>query len=210
MAGLEIPPGTARRALERGEAAGMLTVLNPAPVPALSWSEVRGLIATARVLTPNRAEAAALALAAAVPADHDGAPGEPEAMGPYGEAAAAARRLLAAGAREVAITLGPWGCLAAKAGRGLFVIPAVPVEAVDTVGAGDAFTGALAVALAEGRLIAEAADWACAAAALAVTRAGAQPSLPHRREIDELAEQVAHARDRDIENTAEANEQRGA
>jgi ribokinase len=58
---------------------------------------------------------------------------------------------------------------------------------MDTVGAGDAFTGALAVALAEGRSLLESAAWASAAAALAVTRPGAQSALPYRDAIDELA-----------------------
>ncbi len=194
LAGLEISVPTALRALERGEAAGMLTILNPAPVPELSTSDARALVAAARVVTPNQAEAEALAVAAAVPVGHDGVSGTPEATGRYGEAAAAARRLLSAGAQEVVVTLGSGGCLAAFAERGFQVIPAVSVEAVDTVGAGDAFTGALAVSLAEGRPFGEAVDWACAAAALAVTRAGAQPSLPHRREIDELAARVPAAR----------------
>ncbi len=66
-------------------------------------------------------------------------------------------------------------------------IRAFPMEAVDTVGAGDAFNGALATALAEGRALFEAAVWATAAAGLAVTRPGAQPALPRRDAIDRLA-----------------------
>jgi ribokinase len=67
------------------------------------------------------------------------------------------------------------------------LIPAPEVVPVDTVGAGDAFNGALAAALAEGRPMVEAAAWACAAGALAVTRPGAQGAAPHRAEIDRLA-----------------------
>jgi ribokinase len=66
-------------------------------------------------------------------------------------------------------------------------LPAHRVEAVDTVGAGDAFSAALAVALAEGRSIDQAAAWATAAAGLAVMRPGAQDALPRRPEIDRLA-----------------------
>ena len=66
------------------------------------------------------------------------------------------------------------------------VVPAPKVNAVDAVGAGDAFCGALAVALAEGRPAAEAARWACCAGALAATWPGAQPSLPTRDEVDGL------------------------
>ena len=83
------------------------------------------------------------------------------------------------------ITLGAEGCLIVEEGssRG---IPAPRVEAVDTVGAGDAFNGALATALAEGRPLHEAASWAAAAAALAVTKPGAQSALPTRDAIDAL------------------------
>ena len=69
----------------------------------------------------------------------------------------------------------------------MVVVPAYPVTALDTVGAGDAFNGALAVALAEGRSLIEAAVWASDAAALAVTRTGAQDGLPSRDVIDDLA-----------------------
>ncbi len=173
LAGLEIPVGTAQRALERGVRAKMRTVLNPAPVPTLTESEAKSLLAFATVITPNRAEALALA---GMTAD---AGGEPDWR-------LCADRLLATGAAGVVITLGSSGCLAAAAG-GPRPIPAPRVEAIDTVGAGDAFTGALAVALAERRSLLEAAAWASAAAALAVTRPGAQSALPYRDAIDELA-----------------------
>jgi ribokinase len=171
LAGLEIPVATARRALERGAAAGMVTILNPAPAPTLSESEAKGLLTAAGVITPNRAEALALAGMAA--------DAEPDWN-------RCADRLLAMGAKGVVMTLGSSGCRVTAAG-GLRSIPAPRVEAVDTVGAGDAFTGALAVALAERRSLLEAAAWASAAAALAVTRPGAQSALPHRDAIDELA-----------------------
>jgi ribokinase len=172
LTGLEIPVGTAQRALERGARARMLTVLNPAPVPAtLTESEAKSLLAAATVITPNRAEALALAgMATDVEPDWD----------------LCADRLLAMGTQAVVMTLGSLGCRVAAAG-GLWPIPAPRVEAVDTVGAGDAFTGALAVALAERRSLLEAAAWASAAAALAVTRPGAQSALPTRAAIDELA-----------------------
>ena len=90
------------------------------------------------------------------------------------------RRLSALGA---AARSSPWAPrLPDRDGEGEpWPIPAPRVEAVDTVGAGDAFNGALAVALAEGRPIVEAAAWACAAAALAVTKPGAQAALPTAR-----------------------------
>ena len=92
------------------------------------------------------------------------------------------------GPAAVVITLGSRGCqVIADKSR---LIPAPAVEAVDTVGAGDAFNGALAVALAEGRPLEEAAQWANAAAALAVTRPGAQAALAFRDSIDQLAARV--------------------
>jgi ribokinase len=173
LASLEIPVETARRALERGVGVGMLTILNPAPVPTLTESEAKGLLTAATVITPNRAEALALA---GLPAD---AGTEPDWR-------LCADRLHAMGTEDVVITLGSMGCRVAAA-AGLWPIPAPRVEAVDTVGAGDAFSGALAVALAERRSLVESAAWASAAAALAVTRPGAQAALPHREAIDQLA-----------------------
>jgi ribokinase len=84
------------------------------------------------------------------------------------------------------ITLGADGCIFAEGDRTTHVA-ARRVAAVDTVGAGDAFNGALASALAGGRTLAEAAAWAVAAAALAVTQPGAQSALPRRDEIDAFA-----------------------
>jgi ribokinase len=170
LAGLEIPVETAVRALHRGARAGMRTILNPAPVPSIAADRVRELLAAAEVVTPNRVEAAALA-----------GTDRPD------DASAMARALIALGARGVVVTMGVDGCLVASVDEEPGRIPAPRVEAVDTVGAGDAFTGALAVAIAEGRSLHEAAAWACAAAALAVTRPGAQAALPSRDAIDQLS-----------------------
>ena len=173
LTGWEIPVETATRALLRGGQAGMLTILNPAPVPARPAPELRILLTTAAVITPNRVEAMALA-----------------GMSPEATAQADWRRcgerLL--GVRNLAaiLTTGSRGCEVADA-SGIWAIEAHRVEAVDTVGAGDAFNGALAVALAEGRSPVEAAAWANAAAALAVTQPGAQLALPNREAIDRLA-----------------------
>jgi ribokinase len=176
LAGLEIPVGTAIRAIERGSAAGMQVVLNPAPVPALKEAQKTALLRAASVITPNQGEALVLAGMNAGDTDWD----------------ACADRLLAAGARAVVITLGARGCLVATPGL-TFRLAAFPVEVRDTVGAGDAFNGALAVALAEKRSLPDAARWASAAAALATTHPGAQPSLPFRDAIDRLAAQAAES-----------------
>jgi ribokinase len=167
LAGLEIPFPTAIRAMRRGKTAGMMVVLNPAPAPALTRSEVEALLSVADVVTPNRVEALMLA-------GQDGGRLDP---------AACARRLLALGPRAVVITLGADGCLVAE-GDAFQSVPAPKVEAVDTVGAGDAFNGALAVALGEGLQLVQAARRAVVAAALATTCPGAQSALPHRDEIE--------------------------
>jgi ribokinase len=173
LASLEIPVETAIRALRRGAKAGMMTILNPAPVPALATSGARQrLLPAALVVTPNRVEALALAgMAADLAAEPD-----------WG---LCADRLRAQGTSAVVITLGSRGCHVTAA-SGIWSLPAPRVKTVDTVGAGDAFNGALAVALAERRSLPEAAAWANAAAALAVTQAGAQSALPFRDAIDRL------------------------
>ncbi len=162
VASCEIPLETVRCALELARDRGVPTILNPAPVPdaGLEFLEL------VDYLTPNAGEAARLS----------GGDGE--------EAAAAALR--ARGARRVLVTLGERGVLACGDGPPRHV-PAFRVDAVDTTAAGDAFNGALAVALAEGRELLAAVRFANAAAAVACTRRGAQASLPARAELERLA-----------------------
>lgn len=142
--------------------AGGLVLHNPAPA-------VVGAVPPPRVdlLVPNRTELAALT-GTAVPETID-------------EVVAAARKLTGAGA--VVVTLGGDGVLLLEGASHLH-IPAFAVRPVDTTAAGDSYCGALAVALAEGRTLEQAARWACAAAAISTTRAGAQPSLARRDEVD--------------------------
>ncbi len=168
LASLEIPVPAVAAALRRARAAGMTTIVNPAPANRAA-AEPEFLILV-DVLTPNEEEATALA--------------EPTARGIDGvrESAHSLRRM---GVRDVIVTLGENGCLVVTEHEECR-IAAPSVQVVDTVGAGDAFSGALAVALAEGRPLVEAADWACAAGALAVTRPGAQGALPSRAQIDQL------------------------
>ena len=97
-----------------------------------------------------------------------------------------AAAIRALGAAHVIVTLGAGGAVA-EGGAGRVHVPAFEVTAVDTTGAGDAFNGALAVALAERRPLAVALRFANAAAALACTRRGAQPSLPTRHEVERFA-----------------------
>ena len=95
-----------------------------------------------------------------------------------------ARALLGIGVKNVLITLGAEGVCVAQDGGATFHVSAFPVKAVDTVGAGDTFCGALAVACGEGRNLDEAVRFASAAAAISVTRAGAQNAAPQRVEIE--------------------------
>jgi ribokinase len=181
LVGLEIPIETAKRALVRGSEAGMLTILNPAPVPAAA-SLAADLLSFADVITPNRVEALALA---GMPA---GSPSEPD----WSLCAAELRKH---GARATVITLGARGCLVATPdGNRSFEPPAV--KAVDTVGAGDAFNGAFAVALAAGKSLVDAATWANAAAALAVTKPGAQSALADRDAIERIRGNIRSTGDR--------------
>ena len=167
LASLEVPIETVVRAVERAHRAGMIVVVNPAPGDRRLVE--LGALPLIDVLTPNQHEAALLA-----GLDGDGDP------------RAAAEALSAEGVGAVVVTLGGEGCLVVTA-EGVVPIPAHAVDVVDTVGAGDAFNGALAVALAEGRPLATAAAWAGAAGAIAVTKPGAQGALPTRAEIDRVA-----------------------
>ncbi len=163
LACLEVPLAAVARGLQRARRAGMTTVLNPAPADrALMGPDVLGLV---DVLTPNSEEALELT--------------------GQGSVEESARCLKALGARSVVVTLGGDGALVVT-DEGLVQLPPCVVEVVDTVGAGDAFNGALAVGLAEGLTLLEAAARACAAGALAVTKPGAQGALPRRDEIDRL------------------------
>jgi ribokinase len=173
LAGLEVRAETVARAIERGSRAGMRVILNPAPVPSSPEFFTPGLLSLVNVLTPNRVEALALARMSSK-------------TGYEPDWDQCADRLLQTGAHAVVITLGPLGCLVATTANKRR-IPAPHVDAVDTVGAGDAFHGALAVALGENRSLEDAASWATAAAALAVTQTGAQAALPYREAIDRLA-----------------------
>ncbi|MHB8780139.1 MAG: ribokinase [Candidatus Geothermincolia bacterium] len=159
-------------AVEIAAAAGVTVILNPAPAAPIADE----LLARVDILTPNETEAAALS----------GLP----VTGPE-DAGAAARALMARGARNVMVTLGSRGVLVVTADEERF-IPSYPVDCVDATGAGDAFSGALATAVAEGRDVFTAAEFANVAAALSVTKLGTAPAMPYRKEIEE----AMRARDR--------------
>jgi ribokinase len=160
----EIPAAVLTAAIDRAQAAQVMTVLNLAPVP----PDASGLLeAGVDWLIVNAPEAAAIL-------------GRPVA-GPAAAQAAAAD-LAGPGASHVVITLGPDGAVladSASAGPGTaLAVPGFSVRSVDTVGAGDAFVAALGVAVASGAAPPEAVRLACAAAATTVTRPGAQDGLP--------------------------------
>ncbi|WP_435928416.1 ribokinase [Dryocola sp. BD613] len=144
-------------------------VLNPAPACVLS-DELLGLV---NMITPNETEAEKLT-GIRVENDED--------------AAKAAQALHGKGIETVIITLGSRGVWLSEQGKGQRV-PGFKVNAVDTIAAGDTFNGALVTALLEEKTLNEAIRFAHAAAAIAVTRKGAQPSVPWRNEIDEFLQQ---------------------
>lgn len=161
---LEIPRETVVE-VARAVRPGTLLVLNASP-PAALPAEV---LAACAVLVVNEHEARTLL--AGDPAAGATAPGE------------WARALLARGPAAVVVTLGAAGALVAD-GRGVVTVPSSRVPAVDTTGAGDAFTGALCLRLAAGAGLEEAARFAVRVAAVAVTRRGAQESYPAAAEVD--------------------------
>lgn len=163
---LETPLKTAQYAAQLAATAGMRVILNPAPARPLPSALLHGLY----LLTPNEIEAALLT----------GVTVRSELA-----AARAADRLLSRGVQNVIVTMGAKGAYVAGERLRQFV-PAYKVKAVDTTGAGDVFNGALAVAIAEGKTLFEAASFANAAAAISVTRLGAQSSTPTRKEIEQV------------------------
>ena len=162
---LEIPYDAVFRAIQLAKKHGRLVVLNPAPAPDSLPAEV---IASLDYFTPNETEMARIA-------------GMP--VGGTEEAVAAGRRLVEAGVGTVLATLGEAGALLVTAETAQ-VIPTLRVEAVDTTAAGDTFNGAFVTALAEGMPEAEAIAFGNKAAAISVTRKGAQTSIPTRGEVD--------------------------
>jgi ribokinase len=164
---LEQPLDAALRALEIARAGGARTILNPAPAAALP----EGMLALCDYVTPNETEA-------------EGLTGLP--VTGVEEATRAAEALRAMGAGTAIVTLGENGALYHDGATVLHVPGMRAGPVVETTGAGDAFNGGLAVALAEGMGPQDAVRFANATAAISVTRAGTAPSMPARAEIDAL------------------------
>lgn len=165
---LETPPETVRAGVLEARRQGAFTILDPAPAQCLP----RNFLEQFDLITPNESEACLLLE-------------RPEGSVSVSTAAECAAALLGLGARAVLLKLGEAGCIYVDQEKQLRS-EGFRVTAVDTTAAGDTFNGALAVALTEGRDFPSAMRFANAAAAISVTRAGAQTSIPTRAEVDRL------------------------
>lgn len=167
MLQLEVSIGLSIKVAELAATQGVQVILDPGPVRPVPEEFYRHV----SIITPNETEAEALV-------------GYP--VTDARTAASAAEELLARGVGSVVIKLGAQGAYWAD-GHGKGTVLPFAVQAVDTVAAGDAFNGALAVALSEGHPLESAVRWGCAAGALSVTRVGAQDSMPTRDAVLALA-----------------------
>jgi ribokinase len=192
----EVPLHVVREALTCAQAAGATTILNPAPATGID----RSIFALADIITPNRNE---LSMLLATEARRTGRRNDPTQ-----EAPSRARLLLEPGPegpgvrKAVIVTLGAAGVMVlerndaepadvTQTGRDfegvrIWEVPAERVSTIDSTGAGDAFNGALAAAIAEGRPLAEAVQRAVAAGALATTHVGAREGMPTALELEEF------------------------
>ena len=171
LAQLEIPIETVEHLTDLCREEGIPLILDPAPARALPAS----MFPRVRWFTPNETEAAFYAAQFTNEA-HESDPVQ------------IARALLNAGVENVVLKLGSRGAYLASMNGSSHSIPAFPVKAVDTTAAGDAYNGAFATALMLGMEQNAAARFAAAAAAISVTRSGAQPSMPTRAEVEALLE----------------------
>jgi ribokinase len=158
---LECPLEAVTEAVDLAKAYDLKVVLNPAPAQQLSET----LLSNVAYLTPNQKELQMLT----------GEEDDDKAI----------KNLFDWGVKNLIITLGPNGTRVVTEDMDKH-LPAVEITAVDTTGAGDAFNGALAVALAEGNPLLQAVQYGMAAGALSATKRGAQPSLPTRDEVEQL------------------------
>lgn len=161
---LETPVAVVAYAAQTARRAGVKVILNPAPAAELPAELLDGLY----MITPNRTEGQMLTGIE---------------ITDWESAERAAQALIGKGVQNVVLTLGSQGALVCD-GRSFERIPAQKVKAVDTTAAGDTFNGAMCVALSEGASLSDAVRFASRASAIAVTRLGAQASIPYRKELD--------------------------
>lgn len=160
---LEIPIETVLYVAKYARSKGVTVILNPAPMHEL----IHELLGHIDIITPNKTEAERLSGIKVTNIE---------------SAKKAAKVIYGKGVQNVVVTMGAMGAVICQDGK-LVVIPAQKVEAIDTTAAGDVFNGALAVALSEGKALSDAVEFACTAAAISVTRMGAQSSIPYRNEF---------------------------
>ena len=161
---LEIPMETVEKCVAVAAEKGAKVILNPAPAAKVNAETLSKLY----LITPNQTEVELLTGVAANDAEG---------------AEKAAEALCQAGVAKVVITMGGDGAMLYEGGKAT-IVPAHKVAAVDTTAAGDVYNGAVCAALAEGKELIESLQFATKASAISVTRAGAQPSIPSREEID--------------------------
>ena len=171
VAQLEVPLETVEFAAQLANNSGVPFILDPAPAQKLSPE----LLRMVDVLTPNETEAQILT--------------DIEVTSNRDSACTAVKKLLEYGVKSVILTMGANGFLLGTDDEMEFV-PAVKVNAIDATAAGDAFTGSLAVGLAQGKTLADAATFANYVAALSVTKMGAQSSMPAREEVESFVRAV--------------------
>ena len=164
---LELPVPTVLQAIRLARKHGVKTVLDPAPAAADTPTELLKV----DIITPNHIEAGMMA-------------GEPIADVRSAKTVAAA--LVSEGPEAVVVTIGEKGAVLVDKSDRIRHFPAPKVGIVDTTAAGDAFTGALSVAIARDEKLSDAIRYANAAGALACTKFGAQPAMPNRREVEQL------------------------
>lgn len=163
---LEVPMETVEYAVELAKRHDVKVIVNPAPMYPLSDKLLHGLF----MITPNETELSSLTGIDVSSAE---------------DAEKAAKILMGKGVHNVVVTMGAKGSLVCKE-DGISLIPSHKVDVVDTTAAGDVYNGALVTALAEGRTIYDAAVFATEAAAISVTRHGAQTSVPYRAEVEDI------------------------
>ncbi len=164
---LEVNIDATEKAVDIAYQQGVKTILNPAPAQPISDE----LIKKIDILTPNETEASLLC---------DGV-----GINTVEDAKKVAKILMAKGAKNVIVTLGSKGSMVVTRSAEQY-IKSLKVDVVDTTGAGDAYNGGLAAALAEGKDIFEAAEFANAVAALCVTKIGTAPAMPYRDDIEKI------------------------
>ncbi|WP_378956117.1 ribokinase [Pelosinus sp. sgz500959] len=162
----EVSRETVEYAIEAAKARGWMVILNPAPARQIQ----KKLMSCVDIIMPNETEMALLTDCPVETLD---------------EIVCAAGILLESGVKNVIVTMGSKGAVCCNE-LGYQQIKPYSVNAVDTTAAGDAYTGGLATALAEGKTLLESMDFAAAVAGISVTRRGAQPSLPWRAEVEEF------------------------